>query len=202
MFYKTKTNQKNKNFYKIMAVLFVFSFIFSNFVFAENKIKEEHEQKNENAISVQALEEVYILYKKSNWQTYDFKTSTNVLDESKLNYAWEIDGNEIFYVPELKYYFTHGQHRVKVAVTDQLGNTRHDTLALNINFWSLHNNWFWWALYLVLVMLIFYYWVVKLIYLFNRKRFSKQVDQFLSFLDEHGWIEQIIEKRTKNRNHQ
>ena len=147
----------------------------------------------------QPLTDVYIKYQRVGWQEYEFWVLSN-LPEGEMNnliYAWDVDRKDMFKAKRLKYFFDKGQHVVRVQVTDLYGNTKFDTVKLEIDFWSLQNNWFWWALYLFLILIILYYWIVKLIYLFNRRRMGKTVRYFLDVLDEHGWVEKVVEQHVR-----
>lgn len=142
----------------------------------------------------QALKSVHIKYERVAWREYDFSVKTNLTESEnvKLYYEWVVDGVENFNVEKLRYFFERGNHTIKVRVEDEYGNTKYDTVHLNIDFWSLQNNWFWWALYLVLIVIILYYWTIKVIYLLNKKRFSRHARYFLDIMDEHGWVERVI----------
>ncbi len=49
----------------------------------------------------------------------------------------------------------------------------------------------------MLIVVILYYWVIKVVYLFNRKKFSKHAQYFLDIMDEHGWVEKVINHHVK-----
>jgi len=152
------------------------------------------------------LVEAYIKYEQTSWQNYDFSVATN-LPPTELKYEWTIDEKEIYETEALKVFLNQGEHVVKVRVEDKFGNVVYDNVKLDIQFWSLHNNWVWWLVYLLVVCIIVYYWFVKIVYLLNRKKVSKQVREFMDLLNDYGWIERIIEaqvmttksKRIKNK---
>lgn len=145
------------------------------------------------------LQEAFIKYKKTGWQTYEFWILTNSNDESKLSYEWTVDNKETYNTKSLRYFFPKGEHLIKAKVEDEVGNVRYDSMRLTVHFWSLQNNWFWWAVYLIVVLIIFYYWVVKIVYLLNRRKLGRQVREFLDILDDHGWVERIIARHAKRR---
>ena len=137
------------------------------------------------------LVEAFIKYKQSSWQNFEFLVVTN-LSATELKYQWTVDEKETYETEDLKAFLPQGEHVVKVRVEDKYGNVVYDNVRLDIKFWSLHNNWMWWLLYLLVVCVLLYYWIVKLVYLFNRKKVSRQVREFMDLLDEHGWLERII----------
>ncbi|MBI5077513.1 hypothetical protein HZB94_03995 [Candidatus Falkowbacteria bacterium] len=153
-------------------------------------------QENQSK-DVQPLKEAFIKYKQVGWQTYEFDVLTNLPETNGLTYEWLVNNAETFHTSKLRYFFPMGKQVVRVKVMDQYGNSRSDTMELEILFWSLKNNWFWWAVYLVVILMIFYYWAAKIIYLFNRRRVSREARYFLDLLDEHGWVERIIQLRNQ-----
>ena len=148
----------------------------------------------------QPLKEAYIKYEQISWQTYEFYVATNLVETGGLQYEWDIDGQEMFNSSRVRYFFEKGDHHVKVKVEDRFGNVRYDSVLLSIRFWSLRNNWFWWVVYLVIISLVVYYWIVKIIYLLNRNKVSKDVRYFMDILDEHGWVERAVEKHLRQKN--
>lgn len=176
---------KNKMKNKILAI---FLFI-ALFVFAANLANGQ--------AAIQPLKEAYIKYAHVGWQTYDFRIDTNLGADQALRYEWIVDSRELFNKPTLRYFFPKGEHIVHVRVEDAFGNAATDSVKLKINFWSLQNNWFWWAAYLSVALIILYYWAVKLIYLFNKNKISRQARQFLDILDEHGWVERLVAAHLK-----
>ncbi|MFH0779758.1 MAG: hypothetical protein V1928_02760 [Parcubacteria group bacterium] len=148
--------------------------------------------------AVQPLKEAYIKYGLVGWQTYDFRIDTNLGADQALRYEWIVDSRELFNAPTLRYFFPKGEHIVQARVEDAFGNAATDSVKLKIDFWSLQNNWFWWAAYLSVALIILYYWAVKLIYLFNKNKISRQARQFLSILDEHGWVERMVAAHLKH----
>lgn len=144
------------------------------------------------------ITEAYIKYDRLGWQNYEFWVVGNLL-ETELRYEWSVDNKEIYNTASVRSFLSRGEHVVKVKVEDKYGNVVYDNVRLDIRFWSLQNNWFWWLLYLLIVLVIIYYWAVKLIYLFNRRKVSKQVRSFLDVLDEHGWVEKIIADHCKKK---
>lgn len=147
---------------------------------------------------VKPLTEAYIKYERLNWQDYEFWVISD-LPEDDLNYEWSINDQEIYNTQKVRSFLPRGENVIKVKVEDKYGNVLYDTVRLDIRFWSLQNNWFWWLLYLLVVLIILYYWVVKIVYLFNRRKVSKDVRAFLDILDEHGWVEKIIAKHCKEK---
>jgi hypothetical protein len=159
------------------------------FVFAEDNMSAQP-----------ALSEAYVKFRQIGWQTYEFSVITNLKNNDLLSYEWSVDSMETFNSPKLHYFFTSGQHTIRLKVEDVFGNVRYDKVKLDVKFWSLSNNWFWWILYLLLVFILLYYWIAKIIYLLHRNRMSKQVRYFFDALDEHGWAEKTInELISKNK---
>lgn len=138
------------------------------------------------------LTEAYIKYERLSWQNYEFWIISN-LEGEELSYQWSIDDRELYNTESVRTFLNRGEHEIKVKVEDKYGNVIYDNVRLNIRFWSLQNNWFWWLIYLLAVLIILYYWIVKIIYLMNRRKVSKDVRYFLDVLDEHGWVERVIE---------
>jgi hypothetical protein len=167
---------------KILFIVALFCFMFNvAFVFAES-----------DKIPAPPLQEAFIKTKKIGWQTYEFTVATNLPQDIELEYEWTVDHKESYNADKLHYFFSQGEHVVQVKVEDGFGNTRYDKVRMSIRFWSLENNWFWWLLYVMLSLVILYYWVAKLIYLFNKRKLDKNVREFFSILDEHGWVEKLI----------
>jgi hypothetical protein len=128
------------------------------------------------------------------WQTYEFWVKSNRGQIELCACQWQVDGGEIVRVPRLHYFFAPGRHTVSVTVTDEAGNRRADNLVFEVNFWSMHNNQLLWFAYSFLVLVILYYWAVKLIYLFGRRKLSKATNDFLAILDQHGYVESMVRK--------
>ncbi len=143
------------------------------------------------------LGEAYIKYNQIGWQNYEFYVITDLENKDGLTYEWTFDNKSSFSSEKVRYFFAKGEHTIKLKVEDNYGNVRYDTVRLNIQFWSLKNNWFWWVAYLIVVMLIIYYWAAKIMYLLNRPKISKEARYFLDLLDEHGWIDEIIKHHAK-----
>ncbi len=137
------------------------------------------------------LVEAFIKYRQTGWQNYEFFIAAN-LPPNELKFQWTIDEKESYETENIKIFFHKGEHVVRVRVEDKYGNVVYDNVKLDIRFWSLHNNWFWWLIYLIVICIIVYYWFVKLFYLLNRKKMSKQVREFVDMLDQHGWLERIV----------
>ena len=144
------------------------------------------------------ITEAYIKYERLGCQNYEFWVVGN-LSEAELKYEWSVDNKELYNTSSIRSFLSRGEHVVKVKVEDNYGNVIYDNVRLNIRFWSLQNNWFWWLLYLLIVLVIAYYWVVKIIYLFNRRKVSKDVRVFMDILDDHGWVEKIIAHHVKEK---
>ena len=138
------------------------------------------------------LTEVNIKYDQLNWQTYEFFALSNVPQNAGLSYEWTVDKKEIYPAERLRFFFPRGEHFINLKAVDSYGNVQYDEVKLTIGFWSLKNNRLWWAIYLLAILLILYYWVVKIVYLFNRRKISRQARYFLDLLDEHGWVERIV----------
>jgi len=142
-----------------------------------------------------ALTEAYLRYNTVGWQTYEFYVLSNLNNTSDLDVEWTVDEKESYSAQKLHYFFKSGDHTIKVRVEDKFGNVRYDKIKLSVYFWSLQDNWFWWILYLFLVLMILYYWAAKIVYVINRRKVSREARYFLDALDEHGWLEQAIEKK-------
>lgn len=163
-----------------MKTKIVIVVIFLGLIFAAANVKAEPNNQ------------AFIKYQMVGWQTYEFYVISNFLD-AELNYEWKIDDLETLASPKIRYFFSKGEHEVRVKITDKAGKVEYDTVNLTVSFWSLRNNWFWWTVYFLVVILILYYWVIKIIYLFNKRRVSAEVRRFMDALDEHGFIERMIE---------
>lgn len=174
---------------KIKIIIFVLFLITPFVCFAE-------ENQSDGAFP---LKDAFIKYKQVGWQTYEFDVLTNLSNTDSLIYEWSVNGAEIFHTNKLRYFFPMGHQIVRIKVADKYGNSRSDVVEMNIRFWSLRNNWFWWALYLIIILIFFYYWAAKILYLFNRRRVSREARYFLDLLDEHGWVERIILKMKNKR---
>lgn len=140
-------------------------------------------------------------YQKIDWQTFEFYVDLNEENQLIDRYEWRIDQRDVYYTPTLRYFFEPGNHKIAVSVTDVLGNRKFDSIELNVSFWTLHNNYLLWGMYGLIVLLILYYWVVKLVYLFNRRKISRQANEFLEILDTHGFVEQLVENIINKNNH-
>lgn len=151
----------------------------------------------EEAVYQPPIKKAYILYDRLSWQTYHFYISTDTQSDDNLDFEWTIDNKDVFTGSEVRSFFERGRHTIALKVQDQYGNVRRDNVTLNITFWSLQNNWFWWVLYLFVILIILYYWVGKMIYLFNKRKMTKHVKHFFSFFDDHGWVEKIVEEHVK-----
>jgi len=138
------------------------------------------------------LTEVNIKYDQLNWQTYEFFALSNVPGNARLSYEWTVDKKETYTAERLRFFFPRGEHFINVKVMDGYGNVQYDEVKLTIGFWSLKNNRLWWVIYFLAILLILYYWVVKIIYLYNRRKVSRQARYFLDLLDQHGWVERIV----------
>ena len=167
----------------VIVILFIFSF---NVGLAQQTF-------------VQPLQEAHIKYSQLSWQTYEFYVVSTLPDHEGLNYEWTIDNKDIYLSEKVRYFFDKGEHVIKLKVEDQYGNVRYDTVRLNIQFWSLKNNWFWWVLYTIIILIIVYYWIAKLVYLFNRRKVSREARYFLDLLDEHGWVERLVKDYIKTK---
>ena len=86
----------------------------------------------EKITGYQNLTEVFIKYEQLGWQTYEFYVLTNLEDESSLTYEWNIDNQETFSAPRLRFFFEQGDHVIKVKVEDKYGNTRYDLSLIHI----------------------------------------------------------------------
>ncbi|MFA6536875.1 MAG: hypothetical protein WCT18_00575 [Patescibacteria group bacterium] len=146
--------------------------------------------------SAEPLTEAYIVHSEKDYATYDFAVKANLPIED-LDMEWIVDEKQIFHTPKVRYFFSAGEHVIKVTVRDQYGNVRYDSVKLQINFWSLRNNWFLWALYFLAVVVLCYYFSLKVYYLSRKKKIKGQSRYFMQLLDEHGWLEKAIEKRVK-----
>ncbi|MFH0988351.1 MAG: hypothetical protein V1763_03185 [Parcubacteria group bacterium] len=139
---------------------------------------------------------VSIKYVKSGWNVYDFRAQTNLL-AADLKYLWTVDRRETFNTSQLQYFFPKGKHSVSVAVQDRFGNLKSDSVVVNAAFWSLQDNWLLWVLYLVALLIAVYYWLLRIIYFLERQRLHRHMRLFLGFLDEHGWMKNLVDRLAK-----
>lgn len=137
--------------------------------------------------------QVFIRYEKVDWQTYEFYVDFNQDVEKIVRYRWSIDKVDYYDSSKIRYYFEPGAHVVDLTVYDALGNRKYDSLILNVNFWSIYNRTLLIFIVSFIVLMTLYYWTVKLIYLFNRRKMKKQAREFLEILDTHGWVEKVVE---------
>lgn len=151
------------------------------------------------AWAAEPVTEVNIKYQPIDWQTYEFAVATNVLENKDLSFEWSVDNQETYTAERLRFFFPRGEHMVSVRVTDKFGNAAVDSVRLDVAFWSLKNNRLWWIIYLLAVILIVYYWIIKIAYLFNRRKISRQARRFLDLLDEQGWVERVIAEHVAKR---
>lgn len=135
-------------------------------------------------------EQTFIRYRTIDWQTYEFYSVSNVGEI--VSYEWTVDGRETFSYPTLHYYFDSGIHRVSLVTTDARGNRAYDSVTLKVTFWSWHNNTLFWFFYGFIIMIIVYYWVLKIFYLINKRRLKREVRDFLAILDTGGYVEHIV----------
>lgn len=145
------------------------------------------------------LDQAYILHKQVDWQTYEFWVKTNLEDNSNLKYFWNFNGQDFYQLDRVKYYFDKGVNNISVQVKDDKGNVVQNSAKIKVWFWSFNNNWFLWLLYGIIVFIILYYWIIKVIYLINRRRVSKHARKFLDVLDEHGFVDEVIKNIGKSK---
>lgn len=139
------------------------------------------------------LKEAHIQYQQLDWQTYNFYTQTNFEAEEIKSHRWIIDKEQVFYSSQIQYVFEPGEHVVDLLIVSKDDEKRIDQISLTVSFWSLANKKLVAILYGLLILIILYYWTVKLIYLINRRNIKKQTRQFLEILDAHGWVEKVVE---------
>ena len=139
------------------------------------------------------LTQVFIRYDKIDWQTYDFYADVNIPETEISFYKWLVDGSLEYETPRIRAFFDEGRHQVTLLAVDRFGNRRHDIVQLSVQFWTLHNNSFWWFVYGFILIIVVYYWGVKLTYLFNRDKVKSQARELLDVLDTDGVIEHIVE---------
>jgi len=137
--------------------------------------------------------QIVIRHEKIDWQTYRFYSLSNG-DVELASYEWLIDGDQVYHSPTVQAFFSPGNHSVALTVIDSQGNRKYDSIKVNVNFWSLHNNYLLWFFYAMIVVMIFYYWGVKIIYAFNRRKVSKEVRVFMDIFDEHGETSKLLNK--------
>ncbi|HCC23003.1 TPA: hypothetical protein DF272_02380 [Candidatus Falkowbacteria bacterium] len=137
--------------------------------------------------------QVVIRYDKIDWQTYRFYPLMNgsVVPTA---YEWAIDNSQVYYSSSAQIFFPSGDHTVSLTAIDSEGNRKYDSVKINVTFWSLHNNYLLWFLYAVVVVMIMYYWLVKIIYAFNRRQVSKEVRVFMDIFDENGHAAALVDK--------
>jgi len=149
-------------------------------------------------LAAEILSEAHILHSEKSYAIYEFSVATNLPSEN-LTFEWVIDEQKIFYTSGLRYFFLPGEHLVKLTVKDAYGNAKYDSIKLAVSFWSLRNNWFLWALYYLAIVVLIYYFGLKLYYLRNKKKIKGQIKYFLELLDEHGWFEKIVSQEVRKK---
>lgn len=145
------------------------------------------------AASFDNQSQVVVRYDKVDWQTYRFYTLSNS-DIDLHSYEWVVDGDQFYYSPTVQAFLKPGDHLISLTVADNQGNRKYDSVKINVNFWSLHNNYLLWFLYAVVVVMILYYWGIKIIYAINRRQVSKEVRVFMDVFDEHGTTSKLVIK--------
>ncbi len=159
-------------------------FIFANAISAAD-IKPEK--------TINARTQVVIDYTVKDWQSYEFWAEGNDSVDPSWSYEWLVDNQSVARVPRLHYFFSQGKHNVTVVMRDTNGGEKTDTVSLNINFWSWGNNKYLWIVYGMLIFSILYYWIIKLLYFYFRKRTHRQAGKFLETLDKEGFHHKVIQ---------
>lgn len=142
--------------------------------------------------------QAFIKCTKIDWQTYEFEGTTNIKSDEGIKYRWQIDDQYINTGKTLVYTFDPGQYTIFLIASDNWGNNEYDQMIINVNFWSFDNYYLWLIIYGFVALIIVYYWVIKLIYLFNRRRVKKKAREFLDILDAHGWVEKVVDEIVKH----
>jgi hypothetical protein len=146
-----------------------------------------------SSANFEARTEVKIVYRQIDWQTYEFRASTNQSAAEIKNYLWQIDGAN-YYTPIVRRYFEPGAHRITLEARDAVDNAKNDAMALRINFWSLDNRELWWMAYGLFGLILLYFAVLKIFYHFERRRIRKQKRVFWDVMLENDFVEKIARR--------
>jgi len=141
--------------------------------------------------------DVFLRIKQLDWDTFYFEPRPNLLAAEDFSYIWEFSDGHIHRGREFVKTFEPGQYAVKLTAIDFYGRFYTETANLKVKYFSIGNKWFWGFFYLFILLLIVYYWLIKLIYWANEKEIREHVDAFLESLDEvHFW--KNLEKAIKS----
>lgn len=147
---------------------------------------------------IEPLQNAYIKTERLDWQTYEFSSRTNIKNNAGLNFAWTVDGEQIFFAETFQHVFTTGKHVISLEVSDAFGNRVNDTAQIKASFWQVTNPWLWWIVYFIIVAFILYYWVFKFVYLVFRRKFQAEAKIFLdTIFDEQGFVSKVIETKLR-----
>ena len=142
--------------------------------------------------------QIAIGYQKIDWQTYEFSVAVNDPATKIARYEWRVDGGDFYTGERFQYVFARGRHVIDLRVFDAKGGLRGEQVTLNISFWSFGNMGLWWILYGFLILLILYYWIIKLLYQWRVLKGRAYAKHVLKTMDEEDWEAQIQKKIKRN----
>jgi hypothetical protein len=153
----------------------------------------------DSAKDFDVITQVMIQYRRLDWQTFEFSAKISDPTKEILAYLWQLDSTVVYINPTVQYVFSPGDHVVELTVKDASGNLRHDQVKLKVSFWSFENRVLWWLLYGFLILMFVYYWMVKLVYLINKKRARKHAKFFVAVLDRKQFEKKIKQAMGKKK---
>ncbi|MFZ5365270.1 MAG: hypothetical protein ACOZBH_03725 [Patescibacteria group bacterium] len=142
---------------------------------------------------------VYLRAKQLDWNTYYFEPRTSGQSLDQLMFTWQFDDGFVYHGADFMRSFEPGRYQLTMTATDLAGHYFNQRAVVEVTFWSLSNKWFWGIFFLIIMIFIVYYWLIKLIYLANKKNIERQVEIFLSELDRvHFWKNLSLAMKKKN----
>lgn len=127
---------------------------------------------------------VYLRINQLDWDTFYFEPRLNFLAGEDVSFVWEFSDGYVHQGRDLIRRFDSGDYQVKLTAVDYYGRYYTRTADIKVAYWTLQNKWFWGFFYLFILLLIVYYWFVKLIYIANEKMFREHAEAFIEALDE------------------
>jgi len=142
---------------------------------------------------------VYLRIKQLDWNTFYFEPTLNFLNSEDISFVWEFSDGYVHQGKELLRQFESGDYQVKLIAVDYYGRHYTRTADIKVDYWTLQNKWFWGFFYLFILVLIVYYWFVKLIYIANEKMFNEHAEAFIEALDEVDFWKNLVKAMKSKR---
>lgn len=140
--------------------------------------------------------QVFIKYRRLDWQTYEFSAQISDPDIKFEGVQWRID-NEVYFGSKIRYVFNSGYHTIQLKAKTETGDFYHDQMNLKIDFWSFNNPDLWWLFYGFLILMIVYYWIIKMLYSLGLFLARKQAQSFIKIFDDDPWQAELTEELLK-----